>query len=171
MARRIDDEQKAKIVELRLQRLPVRSVAKEVGVSVSTVDQVYKAWLAEESPGAVGGMRDLNNETRARMDLLATECRTGAVKARSTQNHAAAARYLAVELAALTRIAAMDAIAASPGLPAAAAAVAVEGKAVRSDAITELAEARARRRARADAAPPAKRGNQHRRAGGRRPSA
>jgi hypothetical protein len=150
MAPRVRDEQRQRIVELRLAHVPVRTVAAEVGVANATVVEVYRAWLANDAPSASTTISERTAEAIARLDQVAADARRGALIARNDGDHAACARYLSVEARTLASIAALEERMQVPGRAASSH---------EESPLDEIAAQRERRLAAADAAAPARRGS------------
>lgn len=146
MAARVREEQRQRIVELRLAHVPVRTVAKEVGVALATVVEVYKQWLTDEASSVSSSMSERAAETIARLEQNAADARRGVVKARADGDHAAVARYLAVEARTLAAIAQIEERLQTPGRAS---------QPQEESTVDEIAAQRERRRASADIAAPA----------------
>lgn len=94
-----------RIIELKLARATRMAISREVGCAPATVDAHWHQYLAETADARQGRLEQMRSETIARFEQVATDARHGAILARSQRNHQAAARYLAVEQAALRDIA------------------------------------------------------------------
>lgn len=103
----ITEEQHERIVELRLNRIPVRTVAEQVGVAPNTVTAHWRKYLNELTAERTERLSEKQSEVIARLDDVARMHRQGALRARSderldpVERQRAEARHLAGERQAL----------------------------------------------------------------------
>ena len=116
--KRLDSEQVERIIELRLDCVPVRQVAEIVGCNKATVVSHWHKWLDETTEERRADLERKRSEVIERMASVAVAARRGAVRARVSRDMTPderakiEARYLAEERQALTnlsRIAGFDA--------------------------------------------------------------
>jgi transposase-like protein len=103
--KRLTPDERERIVELRLNRVPVRTVATEVGCQTKTVQAVWKRWLDETSAERSASLERTREELVQRHERIATDARLGYLRARRDNDRAAEVRYLAEERNALREIA------------------------------------------------------------------
>jgi len=109
----ITEEQIERIVDMRLNRYPVRVVAEQVGVAPNTVTAHWRKYLAELTAERTERLADKQSEVIARLDQVALMCHRGALLARQDtsmpveERHRAEARHLAAERQALKDLAAV----------------------------------------------------------------
>lgn len=102
--RRLTPEEKEGIIELRLQRVPVRKVAETIGCTPTTVGKVYKQYITERSKERHAELEDALEGTLLRLERNADDARRGfqdAVLSGSDE----ATRWLELERKTLTDIA------------------------------------------------------------------
>lgn len=117
--RRLTDEERDRIVELRMARVPVRTIAGEIPCAVNTVTAVYQQWLDETSEERRAQLERNRSDTIARLDFNAAEARRALLRLRHDGARLppdvrarAEARLLAEErhaLRALSKVAGYDA--------------------------------------------------------------
>lgn len=105
---RLSPDQRDRIVEMRLDRVPVRTIAKEVGCTPRTVMLWWKKWLAEVSEERRAELEGARTEALARLDKVAEDARKGALRARSNDDPAAEARFLNIEQQAIMSAAKLE---------------------------------------------------------------
>jgi len=114
----ITEEQVERIVELRLNRVPVRRVAEEVGCNKDTVTKHWRRYLDGLTEERTQRLAEKQSEMLARLDHIAAISRMSAVRAANDPNlspeerHRAAARFLSQErqtLRDLARVAGFEA--------------------------------------------------------------
>lgn len=103
--KRLTPDERDAIIELKLNRVPVREIASKVGCQTRTVQLTWKAWLAETSAERNEQLESIREELIQRQDRIAAEARRGALRAKVADDAAAEARYLAEERAALREVA------------------------------------------------------------------
>lgn len=103
--KRLSPDEQDKIVELKLQRVPVRQIATQVGCATLTVQRTWKTYLAER-------VRERNEDTAETMEVIlaqldqnATDARRGFQRALRDRDMPLATRYLEVERRALSELA------------------------------------------------------------------
>ena len=97
MAKILTPDERDRIVELRLNRVPVRAIAAEVGCTTKTVMTWWKRWLAETAAERTKHLEAARTEAVARLDKVAADSRLGVLKARRDSDATAEARFLTVE--------------------------------------------------------------------------
>ena len=116
--RRLTEDESDRIVELCLNRVPVRRIADEIGCSKNTVSAHWHRWLDETAVERREQLERHRSEQIARLDSAAALARQGAVRARvasgmdPADRARAEARFLAEErqaIRALCTIAGFDA--------------------------------------------------------------
>lgn len=108
---RLTPEERERIVELRLQRVPVRTVAEEVGTSTKTVVAVWQKYLQERAQRDPAELERRRAEVVLRLEQTATDARRAYVRAMRDSDMTAARGFLAEErnaLMALSRIDGLD---------------------------------------------------------------
>lgn len=117
-ARRLTLEEIDRIVELKLNQVPVRAIATEVGVAANTVVDHWHKWLDATTEDRREQLERHRSATIARLDHVAVNARRGAIRARTSSGLSeddrarAEVRYLAEErqaLRALSTVAGFDA--------------------------------------------------------------
>lgn len=103
--KRLTEEQRDRIVELRLNRHSVRDVAAEVGCSTNTVTTHWNNWLEESGRERRDELERQRTELIARLDSNAALARKGALLARTDEDLRAEGLMLAAERRALVDIA------------------------------------------------------------------
>ena len=79
--KRMSPEEVERIIELRLNRIPLRTVAQEVGCSVNTVRLHWDRYLDEVAQERSARLERQRAEAMARLDSVATMARRAAVRA------------------------------------------------------------------------------------------
>ena len=77
-ARRLTDDEREQIVRLRLNAIPVRKVAADVGTSKTTVTQVFHAWLDETTVERRESLERERSRVITRLERIADDARIGA---------------------------------------------------------------------------------------------
>lgn len=95
-----------RIVELKLDRVPVRQIAADVGCDKATVQLHWSRWVEDTRPERREPLEQKRAEVIARLDSVATMARRGAVRARTggmdeADAARAEAKFLAEERQAL----------------------------------------------------------------------
>lgn len=103
--RRLTPDERDRIIEMRLNRVPVRKVAELIGCQSKTVQLTWKKWLAETAAERAEALEETREELIQRMEQIATDARVGAQTANSVADQSAEVRFLAEERAALREIA------------------------------------------------------------------
>ena len=105
MAKRLTPDEKEAIVELRLNRVPVRRVAEQVACTTQTVVRVWKQWLSESAAERAAALEETREELIQRHQRAAKDAREGVLRSQRASDCAAEVRYLAAEAASLKEIA------------------------------------------------------------------
>lgn len=115
---RLSEEQKDRIVELKLSQIPVRAIAAEIPCAVNTVTDHWRKWLDETAEDRREHLERHREQVVARLEHNAAEARRGAIRSRAAtgvdpdERLRAEARFLAVErqaLRQLSQVAGLDA--------------------------------------------------------------
>lgn len=99
--RRLLPEERDRIIELKLSRVPVRAIAAQVGTTTATVQKVWKKHLADNAKARAGRLESERSEVLLRLDQVAADARRGFEKAMENADFGAAARFLAEERQAI----------------------------------------------------------------------
>lgn len=100
----LTDAQRDRIVSLRLDGRTVREVVADTGHGSATVSRVWHAYLAETAQDRRPELGLRREELLQRFERNAADARAGLEAALDSEDHSAAARFLAAELAALRRV-------------------------------------------------------------------
>jgi transposase-like protein len=103
--KRLTPDERDRIVELKLNRVPVRAIAEQVGTTTTTVQKTWNVYIKETASERAEKMAETREELILRQERIATDARHGAMRARRDENPSAETRYLAEERAALREIA------------------------------------------------------------------
>lgn len=103
--KRLTPDEKDRIVEMKLNRVPVRAIAEQVGCATKTVQDTWAKWLDATSDERTRRLAATREELIQRHERIATDARHGVIRARRDNDTAAEVRYLAEERAALREIA------------------------------------------------------------------
>jgi acyl-CoA reductase-like NAD-dependent aldehyde dehydrogenase len=105
--KRLTPEERDRIIELKLDRVPVREIAELVDCTVTTVQRTWHAWLDSTAKERAGKLERVRQELIQRQQRIASDARRGAARARGEGKAADEQRFLAEERAALREIARM----------------------------------------------------------------
>ena len=105
IGRRLTPEEREQIIALRLQGVPVRTVASQINTSTKTVVAVTKAFLAERAQAFSAKTDATLNKLIGRHLAAADVAAVEAERATEMGDHNAAAKYLAEERARLQEVA------------------------------------------------------------------
>lgn len=105
IGRRLTPEEREQIIALRLQGIPVRTVAAQINTSTKTVVSVTKAFLAERAQAFSAKTDATLNKLVGRHLAAADAAAVEAERATELGDHNAAAKYLAEERARLQEVA------------------------------------------------------------------
>lgn len=130
--RKLTPDQIEEIVELKLQRVPVRKIAEQVGTSPQTVQKRWKQYLRQRADERRDDLEAQMEEALARLEKNATDARRGFLRATREGEERDAAAYLAQERAALVEIAKLGPVRDSEPMQAARVAAAVEAELAKS---------------------------------------
>lgn len=103
--KRLTPDEHDRIVELKLDRVPVRAIAQDVGCTVQTVQRTWHKWLADTAEERSAALEATREELIQRQQRIASDARKGAMLARGANQQATEVRFLAEERAALREIA------------------------------------------------------------------
>lgn len=103
--KRLTPDERDQIVELKLNRVPVRAIAEQVGTTTTTVQKTWNTYIRETAAERAEKIAETREELVLRQERIAVDARHGAMRARKDGNPAAETRYLAEERAALREIA------------------------------------------------------------------
>jgi transposase-like protein len=106
--KRLTPEERDRIIEMRLDRVPVRAIAVDVKTTTRTVQETWKRWLRETAEERRAALEESRTEAVARLDRIATDARLGALRARRDGDDAAVARYLDTEQRAIVAAAKLE---------------------------------------------------------------
>ena len=81
----LSEDEREMIVRLRLNAVPVRQVAQQVGCNKDTVTKHFNAWLDETSAERRDAMERERSRVLTRLHLIANEARRQAVRVQATQ--------------------------------------------------------------------------------------
>lgn len=108
--RRLTPDERELIIELKLSRTPVLAIAHRLSCSTTTVQAVWKKYLAER----VSERKKANDlaleETIVRLDKNATDARQGFITAVRDDELSSASKFLEAERKALTELAKFGAV-------------------------------------------------------------
>jgi hypothetical protein len=105
MGKRLTPEERERIIEMKLNRVPVRAIAAQIGATTRTVQETWRKWIEATAAERAGRLESTREELIQRHDRIATDARVGVLRARRDADSAAEARFLAEERAALREIA------------------------------------------------------------------
>lgn len=106
MARKkLTPDEEDQIVELKLQRVPVRAIAQEVGCATLTVQRCWNRYLAQRVKERMGETATQVEQILAQLEKNATDSRRMFQRSVEDADSAAATRYLEAERKALTELA------------------------------------------------------------------
>jgi transposase-like protein len=105
IGRRLTPEEREQIIALRLQGVPVRTVAAQINTSTKTVVAVTKAFLAERAAAFSAKADATLNKLITRHLAAADSAAVEAERATELGDHQSAAKYLAEERARLQEVA------------------------------------------------------------------
>lgn len=103
--KRLTPDERDRIVELKLNRVPVRAIAEQVGCATKTVQDTWQRWLEETADERAGRLESTREELIQRNERIATDARLGVMRSRRDSDTSAEVRFLAEERAALREIA------------------------------------------------------------------
>ena len=103
--KRLTPEEKERIIEMRLNRVPVRSVAEQLNVNPSTVQRTWGRYIKNAMTERIGALEETRETLIQRQDRIATDARIGVIRSRRDGDSAAEARFLSEERASLREIA------------------------------------------------------------------
>jgi transposase-like protein len=103
--KRLTEDERDRIVELRLNGVPVRTVATQVGTTTKTVQATWQRWLRDTAEERSATLEAVREELIQRMTQVADDARRGHIRARADGDVTAAARWLAEERQALRELA------------------------------------------------------------------
>ena len=112
--RRLTEEEEERIVELRLERVPVRSVAQEIGCQPNTVTECMKRYHKTRAAELGSTLDEVRAELVDRQTRIAIAARQGAQPARKFNDATAQQGDLTQERASLKEIARLMGIEAAP---------------------------------------------------------
>ena len=112
--RRLTEEEEERIVELRMERVPVRTVAQEIGCQPNTITACMKRYHKSRAAELSNNLDELRAELVDRQTKIAVDARQGAQQARKFNDTAAHRAYLAEERATLKEIARLAGLEAVP---------------------------------------------------------
>lgn len=97
-----------RIIDLRLNRVPIRAICAEMDLPTPTVADVWQEWLEESAAKRSESVATVRAEAIARLERIATDARIGAASARKAGLASIAARCLGIERAAVMDAAKLD---------------------------------------------------------------
>jgi acyl-CoA reductase-like NAD-dependent aldehyde dehydrogenase len=103
--KRLTPDEKDRIVELKLDRVPVREIAQLVDCTVTTVQRTWHAWLDSTARERASKLERVRQELIQRQQRIAADARRGSARARQEGKAGDEQRFLAEERAALREIA------------------------------------------------------------------
>jgi transposase-like protein len=103
--KRLTPDEKDRIIELRLNRVPVRTVAEQISCQTKTVTETWKRWLRETAAERAAELEATREELIQRQDRIAADARIGVLRARRDNDTISEARFLSEERAALREVA------------------------------------------------------------------
>lgn len=104
MQKRLTQETREKIIELKLDAVPVREIAKQLETTPTTVQATWNKWLEATAAERSERLELVRTELEHRYSRIAYEARRGAVASRDDGDRASEARYMAAEIAALKEV-------------------------------------------------------------------
>ena len=114
--RRLTDEEEERIVELRLERVPVRTVAQEIGCQPNTVTECMRRYHKTRAAELSSTLDEVRAELVDRQTRIAIDARQGAQQARKYNDVSGHVRYLAEERATLKEIGYLLGLQTTPAL-------------------------------------------------------
>jgi IS30 family transposase len=114
--RRLTEEEEERIVELRMERVPVRTVAQEIGCQPNTVTSCMKRYHKTRAAELSSDLDERRAELVDRQTRIAIDARQGAQQARKFNDASAHQGYLAQERQTLKEIAHLLGLEAAPML-------------------------------------------------------
>ena len=105
MRKYISEDQYEQIIEMKLNRVPVRKIAVAVGCAVNTVTYHWREYLAEHSQERLAEVERTREELIQRQHRISIDARVGAMRAQREDDKVAETRFLAEERNALREIA------------------------------------------------------------------
>jgi transposase-like protein len=103
--KRLTPEERDRIIELKLDRVPVREIAELVDCTVTTVQRAWHQWLDSTAKERASHLERVRQELIQRHQRIAGDARKGATRARLDGKAGDETRFLAEERAALREIA------------------------------------------------------------------
>lgn len=103
--KRLTPEEKDRIIELKLDRVPVREIAELVDCTVTSVQRTWHQWLDSTAKERASKLERVRQELIQRQQRIAADARRGASRARVDGKAGDETRFLAEERAALREIA------------------------------------------------------------------
>lgn len=103
--KRLTPEEHDQIVRLKLERVPVRQIAANIGCNPLTVTKTWNRYLASRSAERRADLEMAFEDTIARLEKNATDARRGYTRAVRDEAHSDATRYLNAERQALVELA------------------------------------------------------------------
>jgi acyl-CoA reductase-like NAD-dependent aldehyde dehydrogenase len=103
--KRLTPDEHDRIIELKLDRVPVRAIAEQVSCTVQTVQRTWHKWLADTAAERSAALEGTREELIQRQQRIAADARRGAMSARKAGRGTEEVRFLAEERAALREIA------------------------------------------------------------------
>lgn len=110
MAKKLTPEDHDRIIEMKLNRVPVRSIAQEIDCSPRIVQDHWNRYLADTAAERAARAETLRVEAVARLEQIAADCRLGALRTRAANQHTNCIRYLNAERATLVAIAQIEGV-------------------------------------------------------------
>lgn len=103
--KRLTPDERDRIIELKLDRVPVRDIAELVGCTVTTVQRTWHGWLSETAEERAEALAKTREELVQRQERIAIDARRGAARAKAAGKAGDEVKFLAEERAALREIA------------------------------------------------------------------
>lgn len=103
--KRLTPEERDRIIELKLDRVPVREIAEVIDCTVTTVQRAWHQWLDSTAKERASHLERIRQELIQRQQRIASDARRGAARARAAGSAGDETRFLAEERAALREIA------------------------------------------------------------------
>lgn len=103
--KRLTPEERERIIELKLDRVPVREIAQVIDCTVTTVQKVWHQWLDSTAKERASRLERVRQELIQRHQRIAADARRGANRARTEGKAGDETRFLSEERAALREIA------------------------------------------------------------------
>lgn len=101
MAKRLTEDEVDQIIELKMNRVPVRAIAARVGCTPKTVQRRWDQFVTESRARRAEQHDSELEELILRQDQIAADARRLLIRARQDNDHQASARFLAEERQAL----------------------------------------------------------------------